>query len=86
LRRLWPLLVGICVGTLVGALLLPKGGGAQATVWLGLALTIYAGLGLVRIHFVALPEAEPWLGLAMGAATVHRFRRDHGYRAPGRNA
>lgn len=68
-RRLWPLLVGICVGTFIGALLVPQGGGAQAIVWLGMVLTIYAGLGLINVHFVAHREAEPWLGLAMGAAT-----------------
>src|SRR5215831_2905596 len=31
-RRLWPMLLGICIGTFVGAVLLPNGKGA--TLWL----------------------------------------------------
>src|SRR5665213_891986 len=33
-RRLWPMLLGICLGTGIGAWLLPGGGTAEATVWL----------------------------------------------------
>ena len=66
-RRLWPLLVGICIGTFIGAVLLPRGQGA--TLWLGLALVIYSGLGLVKIQFKVPRHAETWLGLLMGAAT-----------------
>jgi len=42
---MWPLLAGICMGTLFGVLLLPHDGNGWATVWLGLALTAYAALG-----------------------------------------
>ncbi len=66
-RRLWPLLAGICIGTFIGAAVLPRGQGA--TLWLGLALVIYAGLGLVKIQFKVPPHAETWLGLVMGTAT-----------------
>jgi hypothetical protein len=68
-RRMWPMLLGICIGTLIGALLLPNGGGGEATVWLGVALMVYAALGLFKVHFVAPPRAEPWLGLVIGTAT-----------------
>ena len=68
-RRLWPMLAGICIGTFIGAVLLPNGSSAQATVWLGVALAIYAGLGLIKVQFSVPPRAELWLGLVVGIAT-----------------
>ena len=68
-RRMWPMLAGICIGTFIGAALLPSGNSGQATVWLGLALAFYAGLGLIRIQVSVPPRAEIWLGLLMGTAT-----------------
>jgi uncharacterized membrane protein YfcA len=68
-RRLWPVLVGICAGTLVGVALLPHDDTGRATVWLGLALLLYAALGLVKVHFIVPRRAETWLGLVMGSAT-----------------
>jgi uncharacterized membrane protein YfcA len=68
-RRLWPLFVGICVGTFVGALWLPNASGGQATVWLGGALILYAALGLFKVHFKVSPRHETWLGLVMGCLT-----------------
>ena len=68
-RRLWPMLAGICAGTFVGAVLLPHDDSGRATVWLGLALVVYAALGLIKVHFSVPRRAEIWLGLLMGAAT-----------------
>jgi hypothetical protein len=68
-RRLWPMLAGICVGTFLGAALLPHDDSGRATVWLGLALVVYAAFGLVKGHFAVPPRAEIWLGLLMGVAT-----------------
>jgi uncharacterized membrane protein YfcA len=68
-RRLWPMLAGLCIGTWIGAVLLPNGASGAATVWLGVALIIYAALGLFRVHFKVPPRSETWLGLIMGAAT-----------------
>jgi len=68
-RRLWPMLVGICIGSFIGALVLPRDDDGHATVWLGSALVIYSALGLVKIHFKVPPHAEIWLGLLMGTAT-----------------
>jgi uncharacterized membrane protein YfcA len=67
-RRLWPMLVGICLGTWLGAWLLPGGGTAEATIWLGVALAIYAALGLLNVHFSVPPRAEIWAGLLIGIA------------------
>ena len=68
-RRMWPLLAGICVGTFFGALLLPSASGGAATMWLGVALAVYALLGLFKVHFSVPPRTETWLGLVMGLAT-----------------
>jgi uncharacterized membrane protein YfcA len=68
-RRLWPLLAGVCIGTAVSVALLPRDDNGRATVWLGLALAIYAALGLVNVEFSVPRHAETWLGLLMGAAT-----------------
>jgi uncharacterized membrane protein YfcA len=69
LRRLWPMLAGICIGTFFGAVWLPNGNSGQATVWLGVALAIYASLGLFKVHFSVPPRAEVRLGLIVGIAT-----------------
>jgi uncharacterized protein len=68
-RRLWPLLAGICIGTALGVVFLPRDDNGRATVWLGLALAVYAALGLVKVEFSVPRHAETWLGLLMGAAT-----------------
>jgi uncharacterized membrane protein YfcA len=68
-RRLWPVLAGICIGTFIGAALLPRDDSGQATIWLGLALVLYAAFGLVKGHFAVPERAETWLGLLVGLAT-----------------
>jgi uncharacterized protein len=68
-RRLWPMLTGICVGTFIGAVVLPHDDTGRATVWLGLALALYAALGLINVNFTVPQNSETWLGLVMGAAT-----------------
>jgi uncharacterized protein len=72
LRRLWPTLVGLCVGTwlagVVGlALLTPET--ANGGVVLGSTLIVYAMLGLANIHFRLRDGTEPWLGPIVGVAT-----------------
>ena len=69
LRRMAPLLAGICIGTFIGAIWLPGAGSKQATLWLGLALAAYAALGLFNIHFVVPRHAEGRVGLVTGIAT-----------------
>lgn len=69
LKRIWPMLAGICVGTFVAAKWLPSANSGQATIWLGLALIAYAGLGLVKIDFRVTPPSERWLSLPVGLLT-----------------
>lgn len=68
-RRLWPMLIGICIGTFLGAVYLPHSGSGQATIGLGLALMAYAVLGLVKVDFSVPQRHETWLGLLAGIAT-----------------
>ena len=38
--RLWPMLIGVCIGTYAAALVVPNASGGEATIWLGIALVI----------------------------------------------
>jgi uncharacterized membrane protein YfcA len=69
LRRLWPLNVGVCLGTWLGAALLAGIGGRHGGLALGLALIAYATSGLAALHLVVPRTAEPVLGPITGALT-----------------
>jgi uncharacterized membrane protein YfcA len=69
LRRLWPMLVGVCAGTWLGAWLLTGDITARATTVLGIALVLYAGMGLASIRLSVPARAEGWLAPMVGAAT-----------------
>lgn len=72
--RLWPMLTGICLGTWAGAGLLEQQKTGAATLWLGIALVIYALVGLKAAKLRVPARAEGWLapliGLATGVATA----------------
>jgi uncharacterized membrane protein YfcA len=67
-RRMWPMLLGVCVGTFIGAVALPANN-SQASMWLGVALIVYAALGLVKVHFKVRRRDETWLGPIVGFLT-----------------
>lgn len=69
LRRLWPMLVGIVVGTLAMGFLVQSSDMPQATRWLGVALLAYAILGLASIRFHVAPAHERWLAPLIGTIT-----------------
>jgi uncharacterized membrane protein YfcA len=69
LRRLWPMLIGICFGTLAGAAILPRSLAAYATTALGVALVLYAAIGLGAVRIVVPSRMEWWLSPVVGAAT-----------------
>ena len=69
LRRLAPMQIGVCAGTLAGAWLLGAPAGAWAMASLGAALVAYAAWGLTGAHFSVQPATEKWLGPLIGAAT-----------------
>ncbi|MEZ2407605.1 sulfite exporter TauE/SafE family protein [Bosea sp. RCC_152_1] len=71
LRRLWPMLATICLGTWAGAGLLQQQKDGSATLWLGAALILYA-LVLVGLKAAKLrvpPGWEVWLGPVIGFVT-----------------
>lgn len=69
LRRLWPMLAGVVLGTFLGAAWFPLGAFSWATALLGLALLAYAGLGLAQRQLPLQPGQEIWAGPLVGLAT-----------------
>ena len=69
LRRLWPLLLGIVVGTLAIGFYLQGTQLPNATRWLGLALILYAIVGLASVRFSVSARHEGWLAPIIGAVT-----------------
>jgi uncharacterized protein len=68
-KRLWPMLAGICIGTYIGAVLLPGVKGGEATIWLGIALVIYAVFGLCNLDLKTPRRHAGWIGGLAGLAT-----------------
>ena len=69
LRRLWPMLVGIAFGTLAMSWLMRDTALPHATQMLGIALMLYAVLGLASVRFHVSPSTEPWLAPLIGGLT-----------------
>jgi len=69
LRRFWPLLAGICIGTWIGGALLVGTDRARAGMLLGFALIAYALIGLSAKQFSLSSRAERWLSPLIGAMT-----------------
>jgi uncharacterized membrane protein YfcA len=69
LLRLWPMLIGICVGTWAGAGLLQQQKDGSATLWLGLALVAYALVGIKAAKLRVPAGSERWLGPIIGITT-----------------
>ena len=56
--RLWPMLMGVILGTLAGTGLLTGSHAGRAAVALGLMLMLHAGLVLTSVRFAIAPTAE----------------------------
>jgi uncharacterized membrane protein YfcA len=73
LRRLWSMMVGIALGTWIGGwagdwlLTGPEAGRAAAA--LGVALVLYAIVGLANVRCKVSARAEPWLSPLIGTLT-----------------
>ena len=68
-RRLWPLNVGVCLGTWAGAAFLSGLGGPYGAPALGIALMVYAVSGLAALKLAVPAYAERWMGPFAGAST-----------------
>jgi hypothetical protein len=69
LRRLWPMLLLIFLGTGLGTLWLGMDGGQWVVHALGGALLLYALSGLLLPSFNVKPRTERWLGPLCGVIT-----------------
>ena len=57
-RRLWPMLLGLCAGVWAG--------GARASIGLGAVLALYGVLGVTSVEFSVPAWLEPWLSPLIG--------------------
>ncbi|EUB84165.1 protein of unknown function DUF81 [Pseudomonas sp. GM30] len=69
IKRLWPLLLMIFLGTAVGTLSIGMAGGHWVVRGLGAALLLYALSGLLLPTLRVNPRDEPWLGPLCGLIT-----------------
>ena len=67
MRRFWPMLVGIGVGTAPGAGFLANDSSGRATMALGIMLCLYALFSLLSPRYRVPPKAEWWLAPLIGA-------------------
>lgn len=68
-RRLWTMMLGICVGTSASAGLLTGGTNGLAASALGMALVAYAAIGLSGLRLPAPRQHEAWLSPLVGLTT-----------------
>lgn len=69
LRRLWPMLVCICIGVWLGSGLMGGDKNGRAVFWLGIVLIVYAVLTLTAFRVTVPLWAEPWLSPIIGIGT-----------------
>lgn len=68
-RRLWPMMLAIMSGTMLGASLLALGDGAATSAALGIALVAYTTYALFARPIRVPPRLEPALSPLVGAVT-----------------
>jgi uncharacterized membrane protein YfcA len=68
-RRLGPMLLAIALATWSASSLITGDDSGEAVTGLGLALIIYALMGLTRYRLKVPPRSEDWLGPIVGAGT-----------------
>jgi uncharacterized membrane protein YfcA len=68
-KRFWLMFAAICVGTWAGGGLLAGDTTGRAVTALGLALVLYAVLGLTSLRLRVPAGVEPWLSPVIGALT-----------------
>lgn len=68
-RRLWPMMVGIVLGTTGGAALLVRVDPLWSRLALGVALIVYAGHALISPPLAVPSRIQPWLSPVVGLVT-----------------
>jgi uncharacterized membrane protein YfcA len=73
MKRFWPMMAGIVIGTVAAASFIAGKGGSWAVTGLGAALTLYAVSGLLAWRFSVAPRLErtlsPFIGIVTGLVT-----------------
>ncbi|MFZ5739368.1 MAG: sulfite exporter TauE/SafE family protein [Pseudomonadota bacterium] len=69
LRRLWPMMAAVVVGTLLGSAWIASGDTRLTTAMLGGALIVYASITLLARPIGVPHRAEPWLSPLIGGLT-----------------
>lgn len=68
-RRLWPMMLAICAGTVSGGAWLAGGDSGSTTKALGIVLVVYAGYSLLGRQLVVPGRGERLLSTVMGGLT-----------------
>lgn len=68
-RRLWPMMAAVLLGTIAGAGVLAGNIAGLAKIGLGIALMVYAVVGLAGFRSSVAARHEGWLGPLVGAIT-----------------
>ena len=68
-RRLWLLMAGSVIGIWVGGSVLTSPNSRIAACGLGIALVIYAAVGLLAVRFSVRRRHEPWMSPLVGVTT-----------------
>src|SRR5690606_9980809 len=68
-RRLWPMLAGSCIGTWAGGGLLARDPTGHAGTALGVALILYAVVGIAAPRLSLSTRREIWIGPLAGVLT-----------------
>lgn len=68
-KRLAGMMIGVCVGTWLGAGWLTGPAARYGAIALGISLIVYAALGLAAVRFRVAPHREIWLGPLVGLVT-----------------
>ena len=69
LRRLWPMMLAVVVGTLLGSRWIASGDTGVTTLLLGIALIIYSTYTLFARQFSVAGQVETWLSPLVGGIT-----------------
>jgi len=69
LKRLWPMMLAICAGTLAAGGLMTGAYAPYMVALLGLMLVLYALSGFTTLRFSVPKRHEPWFGPLIGGTT-----------------
>jgi len=68
-RRLWTMMLGVLLGTIAGVGILAGDTAGLASLGLGIALAVYAVVGLAGLRLAVVRRHEVWLAPLIGATT-----------------